>query len=129
MRKYIFISLLVVTPLGFLCKIYTGVFAGWVQNSLAGVFYEIFWCLIVFFISPKEKSIPAIAAGVFLGTALLEILQLWHPPFLELIRSHFLGRSLLGTSFSWWDFPHYLVGSLMGGGWLKWLVKHTEKVS
>ncbi|HFE65443.1 MAG TPA: DUF2809 domain-containing protein [Caldithrix sp.] len=128
MRKYIFFSLLIITPVGFLCKIYTGVFSGWVQNSLAGIFYEIFWCLVVFFFLPREKSITTIAAGVFLVTALLEILQLWQPPFLEQIRSHFLGRTLLGTTFSWWDFPHYLAGSLLGGWWLKRLVKNTEKV-
>jgi len=42
-------------------------------------------------------------------------LQLWHPPFLELIRSTFWGRALIGTSFSWWDFPHYIFGSAIGG--------------
>ena len=45
---------------------------------------------------------------------LLEVLQLWHPPFLEALRGHFLGRTVLGTTFSWSDFPHYVAGAVLG---------------
>jgi len=30
------------------------------------------------------------------------------------LRSTFLGAGLLGTSFSWWDFPAYVVGAVAG---------------
>jgi Flp pilus assembly protein TadB len=56
----------------------------------------------------------------------LEFLQLWHPSFLEFLRSNFIGRTILGTSFTWSDFPYYLVGG--GIGWLlmKRLQKHSK---
>jgi len=43
-------------------------------------------------------------------TCSIECLQLWHPLFLESIRSTFIGGTLIGTTFSWWDFPHYAIG-------------------
>ena len=55
-----------------------------------------------------------IAVGVLLATCVLEFLQLWHPPWLQVMRSTFLGESLFGTSFSWWDFPAYVVGAVVG---------------
>jgi hypothetical protein len=44
-------------------------------------------------------------------TCALEVLQLWHPPFLQAIRSTFAGRALIGTTFVWWDFIYYIVAA------------------
>ena len=79
--------------------------------------YEVFWILIAFFFWPEKEPANKIALCVFIGTSILEVLQLWHPWHLEKIRSYFLGRALIGTSFTWWDFPHYAIGCLVG-----WLV-------
>ena len=49
---------------------------------------------------------------------LLEVLQLWKLPLLESIRAWPLGKLLLGTTFSWWDFPYYFIGCILGGLWL-----------
>jgi hypothetical protein len=117
-RKRILVSLLVITPLGFLFKLYAGPAQGWFNNYAAGVLYEIFWCLILLFFWPHRKFTAKIAMGVLVVTSLLEVLQLWHPWMLEQIRSTFLGRTLLGTTFSWWDFPHYVLGCALGGFWM-----------
>jgi len=115
-----FLSLLLVVPLGFSSKFYRGPAAEWVNGSLGGVLYEIFWCLLIFLCFPRTK--PLRIAGIVLAvTCLLEFLQLWHPPFLETLRSWFLGRTVLGTSFYWLDFPHYLAGSALGWLWLNYL--------
>ncbi|GAB4366868.1 MAG: hypothetical protein Kow0042_07100 [Calditrichia bacterium] len=118
-RKYILYSLFVIVPVGFLCKFYSGPASGWVRDNLAGVFYEIFWCLVCFYFWPYKSAIIKIVIGVFGMTSLLEIAQLWHPDFLEAIRANFLGRTLIGTSFAWWDFPHYFAGSVVGWVWLR----------
>jgi hypothetical protein len=34
----------------------------------------------------------------------------YHPPFLEVIRSTFIGVTLIGNSFSWLDLVHYVIG-------------------
>ncbi|GBD88761.1 hypothetical protein BMS3Abin03_02702 [bacterium BMS3Abin03] len=105
--------LLIITPLGFYTKFYSGPAADWVNNSLGGLLYEIFWCLLFFILFVNAKP-WVIALSVFIVTGLLEFLQLWHPEFLEIIRSYFIGRTILGNSFIWTDFIYYIIGSLIG---------------
>jgi hypothetical protein len=62
-----------------------------------------------------------IASSVLAITCVLEFLQLWHPPFLQLIRNTFIGRTILGSYFTWSDFPYYFLGSGIGWFWMIWL--------
>lgn len=118
MRWKIILSLVVIVPAGFYTKFYRGPGASWVNDSFDGVLYEIFWCLLAALFLPNVR--PAlIAAWVLTLTCILEFLQLWHPPFLESVRSHFLGAVILGTTFDWTDFPYYFAGSAIGWFWLK----------
>lgn len=126
-RSLIALSLLIIVPIGFYSKFYNGPASFWVNNFLGGVFYEIFWCLIIYFINPKTSPWK-IAGGVFIATCLLEFLQLWHPAFLEAIRSSFIGVTILGRSFSWADFPYYIVGSALGWYWMYLLKQKTITV-
>lgn len=115
-------SILLITPLGFFTKLYTGNGETWVNNHLGGTFYIIFWCLIVFLIFPGTK--PLIIAGWVLAvTILLEFLQLFHPKFLEFIRGSFIGKTIIGTSFNWIDFIFYFIGFGIAVIWLKGLSK------
>ena len=125
-RRRILISLLIVTPTGFLFKLYFGPAQGWFRNYGAGVLYEIFWCLVFFYFWPRKEMITRIAVGVFLATCILEILQLWHPWFLEQIRSTFFGSALIGTTFVWWDFPYYALGSSLGWLWMHIIAKQSN---
>ncbi|MHC4154572.1 MAG: ribosomal maturation YjgA family protein [Planctomycetota bacterium] len=118
-RKWILLSLCIVTPAAFLFKSYSGPAHKWFNDYGAGVLYEVFWCLVVFFLLPARRYITAIAVSVFATTCALEVLQLWHPWFLEQARSTFWGRALLGTTFVWWDFPHYVLGCLLGWVWMR----------
>ena len=115
-----FMSLAVVVCAGLYGKRYRGPGAHWVNDSLGGVFYVIFWCLVFSFRLPKVR--PAwIALAVLAATCCLEFLQLWHPPFLEYLRSFFIGRTILGTYFDWSDFPYYFAGAGLGWWWMrKW---------
>lgn len=120
------LSLIIVTPLGFLSKFYQGPLDWWFNDYGGGVLYEIFWCLFVFLLIPKRQAVIKIPIWVFIVTCILEILQLWHPPFLQQIRATFWGRMFLGTTFVWWDFPHYVIGCLIGWLWLKQIWKLSE---
>jgi hypothetical protein len=117
--------MLVITPVGFASKFYSGPAEDWVRNSLGGVFYVIFWCLVLFFIFPRMKP-TIIALVVLLATCSLEFLQLWHPAPLEWLRKSFLGRTVLGTTFMWSDFPYYVVGAGIGRLWLKMLQRRSD---
>lgn len=113
----VILSLLVITPIGFLTKAYHGIAAHWVNDSLSGVFYVIFWCLVVFLFLPRMQP-WRIALYVFGLTDVLEVMQLWHPAFLEYLRSYFLGRVVLGTTFAWSDFFYYAAGAILGYYWM-----------
>ena len=109
-RKYIILTLCIVTPLGFLCKSYLGLGRIWFNDYGGDVLYEIFWSLVFFFFIPRKKNAVSIAIAVLVITSILETLQLWHPPFLQQIRTAYWGKVLIGTTFVWWDFPHYILG-------------------
>ena len=121
------LSLLVVTPLGFVFKFYSGPGNLWFNNYGAGVLYEIFWILLAFLFFPSKRSANVIPVSVFIITCILEFLQLWHPPFLAVIRSSFPGSALIGTTFVWWDFPHYVSGCLIGWIWVRFLLSRGGK--
>ena len=112
-RIVILLSILVITSLGFASKFYTGSYAKWFNNSLGGFLYEVFWCLVLSFILIKAKPWK-IALSVFIITCILELLQLLHPVLLEIIRSSFIGRTIIGTTFVPSDFIYYILGSLTG---------------
>jgi hypothetical protein len=105
--------LLIITPLGFASKFYTGPDAWWFNNYAGGILYEMFWCFLVILLFPYATAfwVACLVLGI---TCLLECLQLWHPLFLESIRSTFIGSTLIGTTFAWWDFPHYAIGCFAG---------------
>jgi hypothetical protein len=105
-------------PLGFFTKIYAGPAATWVNNSLSGILYVIFWCLLALLLAPDARP-GIIALLVLIITCILELAQLWHPPALESLRGSFIGRTLLGTHFTWSDFAYYALGSGVGFLWLR----------
>ena len=122
------IILIVITAIGFYTKFYTGPGESWVNNSLGGVFYEIFWCMLIFLFFQNTKPF-LISISVLIVTFSLEFLQLWHPRFLETLRSNFIGRTILGNSFNWSDFIYYIIGSGIGYFLLIWLKKSTSQYS
>ena len=111
------LSIFFIIPLGLLTKIYAGPLQNWVNYYLGGVFYEIFFCLVAALLFSAVHPWK-IAGGVFLITTLLEFLQLYHPAWLTILRKFWLGQMLLGNTFNAWDFPHYLLGCILGGLWV-----------
>ncbi|CAD5957470.1 hypothetical protein PCC9214_02957 [Planktothrix tepida] len=126
-QQIILISLIALIPIGLASKFYKGPFDLWLNNSVGGVFYEIFWVLLVVFINPI-LSPGWVAFWVFIVTSILEFAQLWKPPFLEVIRATLLGRLLLGTTFSWWDFPYYVIGCGLAWLGLKYLKSSLKSI-
>lgn len=97
---------------GLATKVYTGPGETWVRDQAGGLFYVVFWTLLILVVCPRFSS-KGVAGLVVLATCCVEMLQLWHPPPLEWVRSSWFGQLLLGNSFSWWDFPPYFVGGVI----------------
>ena len=125
-QKRMLLSLCVVIPVGFGTKFYQGPFEWWLNDYAGGMVYEIFWCFLAVIVWPTMNE-WIIGVWIFLITSILEFLQLWHPPFLEVIRSTFIGRTLIGQSFTWMDFPYYVMGCVFGALWIKKLRKAGEE--
>jgi hypothetical protein len=106
--------ILIMVPTGFYSKLYSGPAALWVNHSLGGTLYVLFWCLVLFLFLPGIRPWLT-CTWVLAGTCVLEFLQLWHPPFLTWVRGSFLGQTLVGTTFMWSDFPYYFLGWVLGG--------------
>ena len=120
-------ALVVVTALTFALKFYPGPGRWWVNNwGPASIGYELFFMLAAFLIWPRREAVTPIAVVVCLATCALEFLQLWQPQLLQSLRATFLGKALLGTSFSWWDFPAYFVGCLCGWWLLRWIFARSQ---
>jgi hypothetical protein len=111
-RKWTILFIITLIPLGIYTKFYTGPASVWVNNSLGGVLYIIFWSLLLFLIRPQYSSVKIVSI-VFSGTCFLEFLQLWHSEIFEIIRYNFIGRSIIGTTFSWLDFFYYFIGVIL----------------
>ena len=86
----------------------------WWRNYGGGVPYVVFWIMLGFVVFPFRKSVLAICWIAVLMTCGLEILQLWHPQWLDNIRATRFGAALLGSGFVWSDFPPYLIGGVLG---------------
>ena len=114
------LCLVVVTLLGLYSKFYRGWYADWINYSVRGVLYVLFWCGILDLILP-QRGPKGIAISVLIVTFLLEIMQLSHHVFLEYVRSFFWGRTLIGTTFAASDFFYYVVGSFLGYFWICWI--------
>lgn len=113
--------LAILVPLGFATKWYVGPGEAWFHHYAGGVIYEWFWIFLLLAVRPGWGA-GRVATGVLAATTGLEFLQLWHPPWLEQLRAGWLGQALLGTTFSWWDIPHYAVGCYSGYWLVRWLL-------
>ncbi|MBW4681093.1 MAG: DUF2809 domain-containing protein [Microcoleus vaginatus WJT46-NPBG5] len=111
-RTVILILSILMVPLGLATKAYHGPLSGWVYDYAGDVVYEAFWILLGVFIWPNVLPVK-VASAVFIITSAIEFLQLWQPAFLQAFRATTLGRLLLGTTFVWWDFPHYFIGCVL----------------
>lgn len=114
-RLWILVIIAGLIPVGFAFKLYRGPGHWWFNNCGAGVIYVMFWCLVVYLFIPRRKNIVPICVSVLGVTVGLEFLQLVSTPGLRVLRNNFWARSLIGSTFSLLDFPHYFMGCLLGG--------------
>lgn len=104
--------LTLVISLGFGTLVYEGPGSDWAEGYGGAICYEIFWVLALKAALP-QASIGRLAATVFLATSALEFLQLSRHPWLEWIRSFYLGRVFFGAVFDPWDFLYYALGAAL----------------
>jgi hypothetical protein len=110
--------LLVLVALGLGSKAYSGWGQGWIHDFSGDVLYEMFWIWLVGGWQLRWR-VERIAIATFIITAIIEVSQLIAFP--AAWQTQLWWRLLLGTSFSWPDFPCYAAGALLGAISLTWL--------
>jgi hypothetical protein len=116
-RRYQFgllLGAMICAPLGYGIRFATGITPEWLNNAAGNVAYESFWIWLILGIWPQLRPL-AVAITVCLLTCGLEVLQLSQEPLLVAARSTTIGRLILGSGFTWEDFPTYFLGSAIGG--------------
>ena len=126
-RLIILVLIPIVTLLGLLSKAYTGVGQVWVNDYSGDILYEILWCLVFGWFYRSKEAVVAIPIGVFVVTSLIEVSQLWFHRVPPSLRETLLWKLLLGSSFVWWDFPHYALGCIIGWGLLRWIHRSPKE--
>lgn len=121
-RAILFVAVVGIIPLGLATKMYQGIGQAWVEHFLGDVLYQMLWIMLICLIWVRASA-AKVAISVFLAASAIEFLQLWQPPFLQMARSSVLGKLILGTTFTWWDFPYYFLGSVFGWLWIHFLKK------
>ena len=106
----------ILVPLGLLTKKYSGPGEIWVHHYAGDVLVVAFLIVLAGLFFPGTST-GKVTLGVLLFSIGIEVLQLWQPPWLQSWRATWAGRIILGSTFSWMDLPHYLVGAI-GGAWL-----------
>ncbi len=119
-RRRLATALTVVTAAGFASKFYRGPGEAWLNDSVTGSLYVLFWCLAAAWVWPRVSP-WRITWIVLMTTCLLEVLQMWKPPWLQRARGTFLGAALLGTTFVASDFAYYALGATLGWWAIRWL--------
>jgi len=107
------IFLIVLVPLGFATKVYSGPGSGVVVNHAGGFLYVWFFMLLASLLFPSAKAL-CISAIVFISTSLIEFSQLIQTPWLNILRQHFLIRTLIGSTFGYNDFIWYSAAAVSG---------------
>jgi hypothetical protein len=111
-RLLFLINILAIVPLGYIVR-FGHILPEFISDAGGSIAYEIFWILLVLAIAPRA-NIRTTTISVCLATCAIEFLQLYQPPWLQAIRATLPGRLVLGTTFSWLDFPSYFTGSALG---------------
>lgn len=126
-RLITLISLILLIPIGYVARFHLSSDQEWLQNLLGNIAYESFWIFLVLFLFPA--IVPAKAAiGVCLTSIAIELLQLWHPTWLQLLRATLPGRLVLGNSFDWLDLPQYAIGSFLGWLWIRTIKRSIKSI-
>jgi hypothetical protein len=68
-------------------------------------------CLRLLFFRLRPSAIGASALGI---SFLVEISQMYHAPWIDFLRSTWVGGKLLGYGFLWSDLACYATGAFMG---------------
>lgn len=128
-RLFAAASIAIVVPAGLAVRFAGGTGSAWLDNFAGEVLYEMFWMMLALIAFPRRSAVLKIGLAVLAATCGLELLQLWHTPVLDGIRSTAVGRLLIGHQFDPMDFVGYFIGCAIGVlwqfGWFAFMLRRS----
>jgi hypothetical protein len=118
-RLLFLVNILAIVPLGYVIR-FSQILPKYISDAGGGIAYVLFWMFLVLLIYPTA-NVRFTAISICLATCMIELLQLYQAPWIAAIRATLPGRLVLGTTFSWMDFPPYFIGSSLGLLWVYYL--------
>ena len=107
LRVYYAVIAMLCVPIG----LYSKILPGWIAANLGGTIYVMFWGFVVLALFPHLSPLK-VALWTFAATCAVEFIYLCQSPFLLDVCATRGGWFVLGNSFSWKDFPYYLLGAV-----------------
>ena len=115
-RAIYFILYLIVVPIGYATRKLPQLF----HPFIAEFGGDTLWAAMFVFLFRaiwSKTALWKLVLYTYLFTVAIEISQLYHAPWIDRLRSSFLGKMLLGSGFLWSDLACYLTGVVFA-----WLV-------
>jgi hypothetical protein len=113
-RRIVYAPLLLIIPL---LGLGSRSGATWLPEFIADYAGDTLWAtmlyLTIVFIAPR-LTITAAAVLAMLGSIGVEVLQLYHAPWIDAVRSTRIGGLMLGYTFVWSDLLCYAIGVTIG---------------
>jgi Protein of unknown function (DUF2809) len=110
-KQVLYIAIVII--LGLASRSYGEKLPTWLAAYSGDILWGLMVYLIIGFLLPRQK-IGYIAFIAFIFSALIEISQLYHASWIDMIRSNRLGGLLLGYGFLWSDIVCYAFGITVG---------------
>lgn len=92
-------------------------FSVYFPNWINLYFGDVLWALMIFFIFGfffRTRETRWVTTGAFLFSFAIEISQLYHSQWIDLLRRTRIGGLVLGYGFLWSDLVSYMVGIGVG---------------
>jgi Protein of unknown function (DUF2809) len=124
-RLLFLVNILAIVPLGYVIR-FSQILPQYISDAGGSTAYVLFWIFLVLLVHPRA-NVRLTVIFICLATCTIEFLQLYQPPWLQAIRATLPGRLVLGTTFSWLDFPPYFIGSSLGLLWVNYLNRVVKR--
>jgi hypothetical protein len=119
-RLWSFLLLIAVVLAGYYLRYYHGPLQNWVHRLSGSLLVVCFWAFLLYLFLPglRAKSLAVTICGC---ACVVELSLLIPQPVVTYVRGAFIGRSVVGPPFAWYDLAAYLAGGLIAYGGLRWI--------
>jgi hypothetical protein len=119
-RLWSLLLLIVVVLAGYYLRYYHGPMQDWVHRLSGSLLAVCFWAFLLYLFLPSLRAMP-LAVTVCSFACAVELSLLIPQPLVTYVRGAFIGRSVVGPPFAWYDLAAYLAGGLAAFGGLRWI--------